>query len=58
MERAVRELGLKGIVVASRVNETELGDASLRPFWRRAEALGVPIFIHPAGNPDPRLRRH
>jgi aminocarboxymuconate-semialdehyde decarboxylase len=58
MERATRELGLKGLVIASRANETDLGDLSLRPFWRRAEALGVPIFIHPAGNPDPRLRRH
>jgi aminocarboxymuconate-semialdehyde decarboxylase len=58
MERAVRDLGLKGIVVASRVNETEIGDKCLWPFWQRAEALGVPIFIHPAGNPDPRLRRH
>jgi aminocarboxymuconate-semialdehyde decarboxylase len=58
MERATGELGLKGVVIASRVNETDLGDASLRPFWRRAEALGVPIFIHPAGNPDPRLRKH
>src|SRR5262245_55605614 len=58
MERAVRELGLKGIVIASRVNETELGEAPLRPFWAAAEALGVAIFIHPAGNPDARLRRH
>ncbi len=58
MERAVRKLGLKGVVIASRVNETELGEAPLRPFWAAAEALGVPIFIHPAGNPDARLRRH
>jgi aminocarboxymuconate-semialdehyde decarboxylase len=58
MERATGALGLKGIVVASRVRDTELGDASLRPFWRRAEELGVPIFIHPAGNPDPRLAKH
>jgi len=58
MERAVRELGLKGIVIASRVNEIELGEAALRPFWAAAEALGVPIFIHPAGNSDARLRRH
>jgi len=58
MERATQELGLKGLVIASRANETDLGDLTLRPFWRRAEALGVPIFIHPAGNPDPRLRKH
>jgi aminocarboxymuconate-semialdehyde decarboxylase len=58
MERATDELGLKGLVIASRVNATELGDPVLRPFWRRAQARGVPIFIHPAGNPDPRLARH
>ena len=58
MERAVLDLKLKGIIVASRINETELGDQSLRPFWRRAQALGVPIFVHPAGNADPRLRKH
>jgi aminocarboxymuconate-semialdehyde decarboxylase len=58
MERAVCDLELKGIIVASRVNELELGDARLRPFWRRAEVLDVPIFIHPAGNPDARLQRH
>ena len=58
MERATGELRLKGIIVASRINETELGAPELRPFWRRAEALGVPIFVHPAGNADPRLERH
>jgi aminocarboxymuconate-semialdehyde decarboxylase len=58
MERATGELRLKGLVIASRAHETDLGDANLRPFWRRAEALGVPIFIHPAGNPEARLRKH
>ena len=58
LERAVFDLKLKGVVVASRVNEMELGDPALRPFWKRAEALQIPVFVHPAGNPDPRLRRH
>jgi aminocarboxymuconate-semialdehyde decarboxylase len=58
MERAVGELRLKGVIVASRVNDSELGDPALRPFWRRAEELQVPIFVHPAGNADPRLQRH
>jgi aminocarboxymuconate-semialdehyde decarboxylase len=58
MERAVRDLKLKGIIVASRVSDAELGDPRLRPFWRRAEELAVPIFVHPAGNADPRLERH
>src|SRR5262249_53567968 len=39
MARAVRELKLKGIIVASRINEMELGDAALRPFWQRAQEL-------------------
>jgi len=58
MERAVLELKLKGIIIASRINETDLGDESLRPFWSRAQALDVPIFVHPAGNADPRLQKH
>ncbi len=58
LERAVLDLKLRGVVVASRVNEMELGDPALRPFWKRAEALQIPVFVHPAGNPDPRLRRH
>jgi aminocarboxymuconate-semialdehyde decarboxylase len=58
MERAVLDLKLKGIIVASRINETDLGDPSLRPFWSRAQALDVPIFVHPAGNADPRLQKH
>ena len=33
MERATGALGLKGVIVASRVNGMELGDDSLRPFW-------------------------
>lgn len=58
MERAVRDLGLKGIIMASRVNATEIGAPALHPFWERAQALGVPIFVHPAGNADARLARH
>jgi aminocarboxymuconate-semialdehyde decarboxylase len=58
LERAVQVLGLKGAIVSSHVNGTELGDASLRPFWAKAQELGAAIFIHPAGNTDPRLARH
>jgi aminocarboxymuconate-semialdehyde decarboxylase len=58
MERAVLDLKLKGIIIASRINETDLGDPVLRPFWSRAQALDVPIFVHPAGSVDPRLQKH
>ena len=47
-----------GVIISSHVNGIELGDAVLRPFWAKAEALGAVIFIHPAGNSDPRMRRN
>lgn len=58
LKRATLELGLKGAIIASNVNGTELGDPSLRPFWAEAAELGAVIFIHPAGTADPRMRRH
>jgi aminocarboxymuconate-semialdehyde decarboxylase len=39
------------------VRNDELGDKKFNPFWRKAEQLDVPVFIHPAGNSDPRLRK-
>jgi aminocarboxymuconate-semialdehyde decarboxylase len=58
LERCVRELKLKGVIISSHVNGTELGEARFKPFWAKAEQLGAAIFIHPAGSPDPRLRKH
>ena len=58
LERCVRDLELRGAIVSSHVNGIELGDQRLRPFWAKAEALGAVIFIHPAGNSDPRMKRN
>ena len=58
LARCVRDLGLRGVIISSHVNGTELGDARLQPFWAKAEELGAVIFIHPAGNSDPRMRRN
>jgi aminocarboxymuconate-semialdehyde decarboxylase len=58
LERCVRDLKLRGIIVSSHVNGMELGDARLGPFWAKAEQLGAVIFIHPAGSADARMRRH
>jgi hypothetical protein len=55
LERAVRRLGLKGAVFFARMEE--LGDPGLW-FWAKAQELDAAIFIHPAGNTDPRLARH
>jgi aminocarboxymuconate-semialdehyde decarboxylase len=50
LERAVRDLGLKGVEISTSVNGLELDHPSLRPFWAKAEALGALIFIHPFGS--------
>jgi predicted TIM-barrel fold metal-dependent hydrolase len=47
LERAVRELGLKGALVRGRTRERHLDHPSLRPMLAKAAELRVPIFIHP-----------
>ena len=47
LERCVRELGLAGVQIGSHVNGTNLGDASLFPFFEAAAALGAAVFVHP-----------
>lgn len=47
MERAVNELGLKGIQIGSNVNGQNLDDSSLYPFFEAAAEMNVPLFVHP-----------
>jgi aminocarboxymuconate-semialdehyde decarboxylase len=58
LERCVRDLKLRGVIISSHVNGIELGDERLRPFWAKAEALGAVIFIHPAGHSDDRMKKN
>jgi aminocarboxymuconate-semialdehyde decarboxylase len=58
LERCMRELDLRGVIISSHVNGIELGDERLLPFWAKAEELGAVIFIHPAGAADERMRRN
>jgi aminocarboxymuconate-semialdehyde decarboxylase len=47
LEYAVTELGLRGASIGGHVmNEPPTGE-KYDPFWARAEALGVPVFMHP-----------
>jgi aminocarboxymuconate-semialdehyde decarboxylase len=57
LERLMRELGLKGVAISTTAGGMELGDAALRPFWEKAEALGAVVYIHPGGNRDRRFKR-
>ena len=47
LEHAVRSLGAVGAVVPANVADVNLGDIDLDPFWQKAEALDVGVFIHP-----------
>ncbi len=47
LERATRQLGLRGAYIGSNVCGKDLDHPDLLPFFAKAEALGAPIFIHP-----------
>ncbi len=58
LDHLVRGLGLRGVQIPSNVRNHDLGEAAFRPFWAKAEALGVPVVIHPRGfTHDDRLHK-
>lgn len=48
LERAVTELGLKGVCIKSHARDEYLDDRKYWVIFERAEKLDVPIYIHPA----------
>ena len=48
LERCMRELSFCGAMINGHTNGQYLVHPSLHPFWERAEALGAPIYLHPA----------
>ena len=51
VERAVSQLGLKGVTISSQVNGLSLDAKEFTPFYDLIGKLGVPIFVHPALGP-------
>ena len=48
-------IGAIGAIISSNIEDVNLGELALDPFWRKAEALGLPILIHPVNAaPAPR----
>jgi aminocarboxymuconate-semialdehyde decarboxylase len=47
MERCITRLGLAGIQIGSHINEWNLSEERLFPFFQAAEELGAAIFVHP-----------
>jgi aminocarboxymuconate-semialdehyde decarboxylase len=59
-ERAIRGLGLKGILIQSNHKGHYPDDDEARPFWELVQDLDVPVFIHPphVGFGEERLREY
>lgn len=47
LDRAYRELGVKGITLFSNINGQPIATAEFEPLYAKAEEYGLPIFIHP-----------
>lgn len=46
LERAVRELGLAGVMIGDHVNGETYDDPRFRPFWAAVQDLGALVFFH------------
>jgi predicted TIM-barrel fold metal-dependent hydrolase len=46
-ERAIKELGAKGVQIASNVSGSALDDPNLNPLWAKMAELDLPIWLHP-----------
>jgi aminocarboxymuconate-semialdehyde decarboxylase len=59
-ERAVRQLGLKGVFIHSSHKGHYPDDDEARPFWELVEDLDVPVMIHPPhlGFGEERMREY
>ncbi|MDP6173710.1 MAG: amidohydrolase family protein [Rhodospirillales bacterium] len=51
MERAVKQLGMKGVQISARPGGLHLDDRQLWPFYEKVAELGVPIDVHIASSP-------
>jgi len=54
LERAVKELGLRGVEISTNVVGEELSAQRFRKFFAKAEELDVVVFLHPSGFSDGR----
>jgi aminocarboxymuconate-semialdehyde decarboxylase len=47
LERCVKDLGMPGVEIGTHINDWNLDDENLEPFWDTANRLGASIFVHP-----------
>jgi predicted TIM-barrel fold metal-dependent hydrolase len=53
LEDGVKKYNLRGAAIGGSCAGAEISDAKFNPFWAKAEALGVPVFIHPQATGAP-----
>jgi aminocarboxymuconate-semialdehyde decarboxylase len=54
LERTINA-GAVGVIISANIENVNIGELPLDPFWRKAEALGLPVLIHPVNvAPAPR----
>jgi aminocarboxymuconate-semialdehyde decarboxylase len=52
------DAGALGAIISSNIENTNLGELPLDPFWRKAETLGAPLLVHPVNvSPAPRTTK-
>jgi aminocarboxymuconate-semialdehyde decarboxylase len=47
IDRALNELGMKGVAIGSNIGGVALDDERFEPIWRRINSLKIPVFEHP-----------
>jgi aminocarboxymuconate-semialdehyde decarboxylase len=47
VDRAVGELGMKGVAIGSNVTGPPLNDPHFEPLWAKLDAMSLPVFEHP-----------
>ena len=52
MDRAVDELGFKGLQIGGTIDGRNLDEPGFRPFWAAVETKGIPVILHPSGYPE------
>ncbi len=58
LERAVRDCGFRVVNASSNYAGVYIGEPRYAEFWAAVERLGVTVWIHPEGAPDPWLQKY
>ncbi|MBI4332143.1 MAG: amidohydrolase [Chloroflexi bacterium] len=58
LERAVCDLGLKGVEILSDVNGKNLDERELWPFYQKAQDLDILVYVHPRTPAQDNLKKY